>query len=241
MMSDFKNLYGQPVGAPLPNWTVRLPPPRTPKAGRYCRLEPLDPTRHANDLIAAFAAAPDDRDWTYLPIERPADRAAFRAELEQAAVSDDALAFAVLERATNRAQGLASYLRIDPPNGSIEVGAINFSPVLMHTRIGTEAMFLMMCRAFDELGYRRYEWKCDALNAPSRAAAERYGFRFEGIFRQAIVTKGRNRDTAWYAILDREWPAIRRAFETWLVPDNFAPDGQQRVSLNARASKAEHL
>ncbi len=236
-MSDLRNIYGQPVGAPIPNWTSRLPPPRTPMEGHYCMLEPLDPARHADDLIGAFAAAPDDRDWTYLSVEKPATRAVFLAELEHMATSEDPLVFAVLDRTTGRAQGLASYLRIDPRNGTIEVGAINFSRMLMHTRTGTEAMFLMMRRAFDDLRYRRYEWKCDTLNAPSRAAAERYGFSFEGIFRQAIVTKSRNRDTAWYSIIDSEWPAIRRAFETWLAPDNFDLGGQQRVSLNARTKR----
>ncbi|MCF3946359.1 GNAT family N-acetyltransferase [Acidiphilium iwatense] len=233
VMTHRTNHYGQPIGAPLPDWTPRIAPPRTPMTGRYCAVEPLDPARHSNDLFASFLAAPDDRDWTYLWTERPADRVAFDHEIERAASAEDLITFAIVDHATGRALGLASYMRIDPANGSIEIGSINFSRALMRNRAGTEAMFLMMRRVFDELGYRRYEWKCDALNAPSRAAAARYGFRFEGIFRQAMVTKGRNRDTAWFSIIDGEFPAIRAAFEAWLAPDNFSPDDTQRARLAA--------
>jgi len=137
----------------------------------------------------------------------------------------------VIDAATGRPLGLASYLRIEPAVGVIEVGHIHYAPALQRSVAATEAMALMMCRVFDELGYRRYEWKCDALNAPSRRAAERLGFRFEGVFRQATITKGRNRDTAWYAIIDRDWPDIRTAFERWLDPANFDGDGRQRRRL----------
>ena len=129
------------------------------------------------------------------------------------------------------AVGVASYLRIDPANGSIEVGHINYAPALQRTIAGTEAMYLMMKRVFDELGYRRYEWKCNDLNAGSKRAASRYGFTFEGVFRQAAVVKGRNRDTAWFAVIDKDWPAIKRAFEIWLSPENFHPDGSQKIRL----------
>ena len=144
----------------------------------------------------------------------------------------DFVTYAIIAADTDRAVGIASYLNINPSAGSIEVGGITYSPALQRKPAGTEAMFLMMRHALDDLGYRRYEWKCNALNAPSRAAAQRYGFQFEGIFRQAEVVKGRNRDTAWYSIVDSEWPGIRAAFERWLDPANFDPDGRQRERLS---------
>ena len=196
--------------------------------GRYCRLEPLE-ARHAQDLWKAYAHDTDHRNWTYLP-QGPYDTfEEFAGWLERARVSSDPLFFAVV---TETAVGVASYLRIAPEAGSIEVGHINFSPLLQRTPAATEAMYLMMKRAF-ELGYRRYEWKCDALNAPSRRAAERLGLTYEGIFRQAIVYKGRNRDSAWYAAVDKEWPELRTKFERWLDPENFDADGKQRSRLGA--------
>ncbi len=146
---------------------------------------------------------------------------------------DDPLRHAVIERRSGRAVGVASLMRIDHVAGVIEVGGINYAPPLQRTPAATEAMYLMMRRVFDELGYRRYEWKCDALNAPSRAAALRLGFRYEGTFRQATVYKGRNRDTCWFSILDNEWAALKHAFERWLAPDNFDAAGQQRRSLSS--------
>jgi RimJ/RimL family protein N-acetyltransferase len=146
-------------------------------------------------------------------------------------LGEDPLFHAILDR-DGRAGGIASYLRIDPGNGVIETGHIAYAPALQRTPAATEAMYLMMARVFDELGYRRYEWKCDALNAPSRTAAERLGFRFEGIFRQAVITKGRNRDTAWYAVIDKDWPALKRAFQRWLDPSNFDASGRQRERLS---------
>ena len=229
-MSPPTNAYGQPVGAALPGWTPRPRPPRTPMEGGSCRLEPLDAQVHAQDLFAALTAAPDARSWTYLPGEPPADRESYRAGLVAQADSTDPLFFAIRDRATGRAAGIASYLRIDPANGSIEVGHIHLSAALQRTRAATEAMALMMRRAFD-LGYRRYEWKCDSRNAPSRAAALRLGFTFEGIFRNAVVVKGRSRDTAWFSITDAEWPRVRTALEAWLAPDNFFADGRQRRGL----------
>ena len=231
-MSEHVNSLGQPIGFPLPDWRPRLPPPRSAMNGRFCRVEPLDPSRHAQELFAANRAGSDDRNWTYLPygpFERLED---YRAWLDQAAAKSDPLFHAIIAAATGRAVGVASYMRIDPPAGVIEVGGINYSPLLQRKPAATEAMYLMMRRAFDELGYRRYEWKCDALNAASRAAAERLGFRFEGIFRQATIYKGRNRDTAWFSILDREWPALKRRFERWLDPGNFDAAGRQRKSLS---------
>jgi RimJ/RimL family protein N-acetyltransferase len=229
------NELGQPIGFPLPGWTARPRPPATPMEDRYCRIERLDPARHAAALHQANLADRNRRNWTYLPYGPFADLEHYRAWAETAAEGEDPLFHAILDARSGRAAGVASYLRIEPAAGVIEVGHINFSPLLQRTAAATEAMFLMMRRVFDELGYRRYEWKCDALNAPSRRAAERLGFRFEGIFRQATIYKERNRDTAWYAIIDRDWPHIREAFERWLAPSNFDGEGRQRQGLAARA------
>jgi RimJ/RimL family protein N-acetyltransferase len=233
-MSDqehIKNNFGQPIGRALPDWSPRPRPPRAVMQGQYTRLEPLDAARHAHPLMAAFAASPNARNWTYLTTEPPTDLASYQNELARGAQSEDPLFFTICDGPAGQPAGLAAYLRIDPANGVIEVGHINLSAALARTRIATEAMYLMMCLAFDKLGYRRYEWKCDALNAPSRRAAQRYGFQFEGIFRQAVVTKGRNRDTAWFSIIDGEWPARRAALAQWLAPDNFDATGQQRTPL----------
>jgi RimJ/RimL family protein N-acetyltransferase len=230
-MTEHRNSIGQPVGFPLRDWQARPRPPRVPMEGRFCRLEPLDPERHAVELFAANGEDKDRRNWTYLPygpFERCED---YRLWLQQACGGDDPFFHTIIDRSTERAVGIASYMRIDPAAGVIEVGGINYSPLLQHKPGATEAMYLMMARVFDELGYRRYEWKCDSCNAPSRAAAERLGFRFEGIFRQATVYKQRNRDTAWFSILDSEWPALRQAFERWLAADNFDGRGMQRRRL----------
>jgi RimJ/RimL family protein N-acetyltransferase len=198
--------------------------------GRYCRVEPLREA-HAADLHAANTRDLDARNWTYLAYGPFATEEDYRSWLVTTCLGDDPMFHAVVDLATGRAGGLASYLRIDPPNGAIEVGHINFSPLLQRGRAASESMYLMMRRAFD-LGYRRYEWKCDALNAPSRAAARRLGLSFEGVFRQASVYKGRNRDTAWYAAIDKDWPSLARAFETWLDPANFDAAGRQRTRLS---------
>jgi RimJ/RimL family protein N-acetyltransferase len=224
------NAYGQPIGPALPGWTERPWPPRTAMEGRYVRLEPLAPA-HAADLHTANMEAPDGRNWTYLgvgPFERLEDYAAWVASASQ---MQDPLFHAIIDKATGKPVGVASYLRIDPKSGVIEVGHINYAPPLQRTPGATEAMFLMMRRAFNDLGYRRYEWKCDSLNAPSRRAADRLGFTYEGLFRQALVYKGRSRDTTWFAIVDSEWPALERAYVAWLDPSNFAADGTQKRSL----------
>jgi RimJ/RimL family protein N-acetyltransferase len=226
------NHLGQPIGEPLPGWAPPPRPPREPMAGRHCRVEPLDPARHGPELFAANGADADGRMWSYLAYGPFATLDEYMAWLQPAASGDDPLFHAVVDLRTGRAAGVASYLRIDPPAGSIEVGHLAFAPALQRTPAATEAMYLMMERAF-ALGYRRYEWKCNALNQPSRAAALRLGLSFEGLFRQATVVKGRNRDTAWYAAIDREWPALRQAFAQWLDPANFDADGRQRVSLSA--------
>jgi RimJ/RimL family protein N-acetyltransferase len=199
--------------------------------GRWCRLEPLDPERHGRELFEANSLDTEGRNWTYLFVGPFADFESYRAWLEEVAKRDDPLFHTIIDGQTEKAVGVATFMRIDRANGVIEVGNINYSPLLQRTPAATEAMFLMMRRVFDELGYRRYEWKCDALNAPSRAAALRLGFQFEGIFRQAVVYKGRNRDTAWFSIIDSEWPALKRAYEQWLAPGNFDAEGRQRRKL----------
>lgn len=229
MDSSFNNL-GQPVGVPLPGWSPPPRPPREPLEGRYCRLEPLDPDRHAAALFAANAADAEGRGWTYLAYGPFGTLAEYGDWMTSACLGDDPLFFAIIDSADGQPAGLASYLRIAPEAGSIEVGHIHYAPRLQQRPAATEAMFLLMRRAF-ELGYRRYEWKCDSLNAPSRAAAQRLGLSFEGIFRQATVYKGRNRDTAWYAAIDSEWPALREAFLAWLDPGNFDEQGRQKTRL----------
>ena len=223
----------RPVGTPVPDWTPRPRPARIVLTGRTCRLEPLVAALHADPLFDAYAAAPDGGDWTYLASERLDDRSAYRGFVEAQAASDDPLHYAiVVEEAP---VGTASLMRVDPANGVIEVGHISFAPALQRTPAGTEAIFLLMRYGFDDLGYRRFEWKCDSLNAPSRRAAIRYGFQFEGIFRQALVTKGRNRDTAWYSMIDKDWVRTKGAFERWLAPENFDASGIQLRALEASA------
>ncbi|MSO54184.1 MAG: N-acetyltransferase [Rhodospirillales bacterium] len=232
-MSQTTNHLGQPIGLPVPGWAARPRPPQTPMIGRYCRVEPLDVERHAADLHAANRENTDGSNWTYLPVEAFSDLGRYRAWLVKMSSGNDPLFHAIVDSSDGKAAGVAGYLRIDPPNGVIEVGHINYAPRLQRTSAATEAMYLMMRRAFDELGNRRYEWKCDSLNAPSRAAALRYGFQYEGLFRQATVVKGRNRDTAWYSIIDRDWPGIKAGFERWLDPGNFDSSGRQRQPLSA--------
>jgi len=228
-----RNSLGQPIGVPVPTWTARPRPPLTAMQGRYCRMEPLDVTRHARALYAANGEDPSGANWTYLPVGPFGEFEGYQTWLQQMAAGNDPQFHTIIDPESGAAQGVASFLRIDPAMGVIEVGHINYAPRLQRKRGATEAMFLMMRRVFDELGYRRYEWKCDSLNAPSRAAALRLGFRFEGIFRQAVVYKGRNRDTAWFSIVDREWPPLRAAFERWLDPANFDAVAKQQTSLSA--------
>jgi len=225
------NHLGQPIGFPVADWTPRPRPPRTPMVGRACRLEPLDAARHGADLHRANCEDREGRIWTYMPYGPFGSLEAYLAWIEADCRGDDPLFHAIVDPDSGEARGVASYLRITPKVGVIEVGHINYPPGLQRTLAASEAMFLMMRRVFDELGYRRYEWKCDALNAGSRRAAERLGFRFEGVFRQATLYKGRNRDTAWYAITDRDWPALKSAFEAWLDPANFDSSGRQRRGL----------
>jgi RimJ/RimL family protein N-acetyltransferase len=226
------NRLNQPIGFPVENWSPRPRPPRAAMEGSFCRVESLDLDRHAAALHDANLSDAEARIWTYLPYGPFEDLASYRDWMTAACLGGDPLFHAVIDKRTGKAAGVASYMRVDPANGVIEVGHINFAPPLQRTPAASEAMFLMMARVFDDLGYRRYEWKCDALNAPSRAAAERLGFRHEGVFRQALVYKGRNRDTAWYAMTDKDWPAIKAGFQIWLAPANFAAEGRQRQRLS---------
>ena len=231
------NAHRQPIGEPLANWREPEPPSREPMDGRFCRLESLVPERHAAELYAANARENDGRSWTYLPYGPFESLDQYQAWLEGMCQGEDPLFFAIIRKSDGKAVGVASYLRIMPSHGSVEVGHLHFSEQLKRSPIATEAMFLMMQRAFAQ-GYRRYEWKCDALNAPSFAAAQRLGFKHEGTFRQAAVYKGRSRDTAWFSIIDSEWPALTEAFSRWLAPENFDDAGQQRTRLSELTQKA---
>jgi RimJ/RimL family protein N-acetyltransferase len=239
-MTSFLNPLGQPIGKPLPNWSAPALPVREAMEGRFCRLEPLDPQRHTTELFSANALDVSGRSWTYLPYGPFGVLEDYRAWVEENSRTADPLFFAIIERAGGRAVGVASYLRIAPASGSIEVGHIHYSDRLQHTPAASEAMFLMMERVFAR-GYRRYEWKCDALNGHSRAAAKRLGFIYEGTFQQATIYKGRNRDTAWFSIVDHEWPRVRDAFQTWLAPGNFDEAGRQRSRLSELTRRSPEL
>ena len=222
---------GLPVGLPIENWQPCLWPSGETLQGRYCSLEAFDVDSHAAELFAAFATDRSEANWVYLPYG-PFDTVDdFHIWCQSECVKKDPLFYSVLDKQTAKLVGMASYLRITPNAGVIEVGHIHFSPLMQGTRMSTEAMYLMMSQVFDELGYRRYEWKCDALNAPSARAAQRLGFQFEGIFRQATVYKGRNRDTAWFSITDNEWPRLRDGYQRWLAVENFDSNDRQIRSL----------
>lgn len=218
-------------GAELAGWTPRPHPQRTVMEGRVARLEPFEPDEHAAGLHAAYSEDVEGVLWAYRAEGPFPDAAAFRAYAERAMCGDDPLFHVIRSRATGEILGAAAFMRITPAHGVIEVGTVSFSPRLRRSTIATEAMYLMARRAFDELGYRRYEWKCDARNLASRAAAARLGFRFEGTFRQHMVQRGRNRDTCWFSIIDTEWPAVKAAFEAWLDPSNFDGENRQIASL----------
>jgi RimJ/RimL family protein N-acetyltransferase len=220
------------LGAPL-DWTPAREPAREALDGRFVRLEPLAGA-HRDGLFASLHTG-DGGLWDYLPYG-PFTEPGWRDWFAGAAASEDPLFFAVVDRESGRPVGQGSYLRIEPGHGVIEIGHLAFGPALQRTRGATEAVYLLARHAFDVLGYRRLEWKCNALNARSRAAAERLGFTFEGVFRQHMVVKGANRDTAWFALLDREWPAVRAAFTAWLAPENFDAAGRQRTALAARTA-----
>jgi RimJ/RimL family protein N-acetyltransferase len=222
----------QPIGPSIDSHPAGRPE-RVRLKGRWITLVPLDAAAHAEALYeGSNGDAARQAVWTYLfngPFATPAD---FAADIDVKAKAADPHYFAIVDNASGRAVGYESLMRIDPPNRVIEVGGIMYAPSMQRTPSGTEAQYLLARYVFDDLGYRRYEWKCNALNAPSRRAAERFGFSFEGIFRQHMIVKGRNRDTAWFAMLDGEWPARKAAYERWLAPDNFDSEGRQRVALS---------
>ncbi len=225
------NHLGQLVDVVVANWKPPTVPSRLTMEGAYCRLEPLDAERHGRPLFEANSLDTENSNWTYLPYGPFDGFESYIAWLRDAALKPEVQFFAIVDKISSKVVGLASYLRIDPNNGSIEVGHLNFSPSLQRKPAATEAMFLMMKHAF-ELGYRRYEWKCNALNMPSRRAAQRLGLSYEGVFRQATVSKGRSRDTAWYAAIDKEWSEIQSALTRWLNASNFDASGRQKISLS---------
>jgi RimJ/RimL family protein N-acetyltransferase len=230
------------VESPSPSkltWSPAREPSRMAIDGDLVRLEVLDPERHAASLFTSSHVPGAEDLWRYLPYGPFAGQAEFTTWLEQRAASVDPLFYAVIDWESMRALGMASYLRIEPAHGVIEIGHIWFAPALQRTRKATEAIFLLAKTAFDDLGYRRLEWKCDSLNLPSRRAAERFGFTYEGIFRQHMIVKGRNRDTAWFSMTDGEWPLRREAFQAWLASANFDNRGRQKQSLSDLRAEIE--
>lgn len=221
----------------LSTWTPRPRPERKSMEGRYVRLEPLDPARHGDGLFVAATEGDAEARFRWLYDTLPADRASFDAWLQEAAVSDDPLHFAIIDKASGEPVGRQTLMRIEPAHGVIEIGNIHWGPRMQRSRLSTEAQYLFACAVFDELGYRRYEWKCNDRNEPSKQAAVRFGFQPEGVFRQHLIVKGENRDTAWFSILEKEWPALKAAYEAWLDPANFDAGGRQRIALSALTAR----
>ena len=225
------------LGTPVPGWTPPPAPVGEVLEGAFVRLERMDADAHAADLHRAYSG--HDALWDYMPYGPFPSAAGYHRWAKETASGEDPLFYVLRDKATGHCGGVASYLRITPGSGSIEVGHICLAPEMARGRVWTEAMFLMMDWAFRN-GYRRYEWKCNALNMASRRAAQRLGFSYEGIFRQATVVKGRNRDTAWFSIIDSEWPALNAAFTHWLAPENFDENGRQRAHLSVLTAAALH-
>lgn len=225
------NELGQPIGSPLPNWQPPPPPPRNPIEGRFCRVEPLSIDLHAADLHEAHQEDRDGQSWTYLGYGPFDTLDLYKDWISNTCLSDDPLFFVIIDLSDDRAIGVTSLLGIDTAHGDIEVGHLHYAPRLQRTPVATEAMYLLMKLAF-KLGYRRYCWKCDSLNAASRKAALRLGLSYEGIFRNVRVYQDRNRDTAWFAAIDTEWPALQKAFTQWLDPGNFGADCTQKTRLS---------
>lgn len=213
--------------ADLSSWSGAPRPERLVLDGAYARLEPLDPARHARDLFRVAQEEGAEERHRYLVDAVPSDEAGFVRWAQSAAASEDALVFAVVDKATGRAGGRQSLMRVEPEHGVIEIGGILWGPAIARTRVATEAFFLAASYIFDALGYRRFEWKCDDRNVPSKRAARRFGFTFEGLFRSHMVIRGQNRDTAWFSIIRPEWPALSAAFTAWLDPSNFDGRGLQ--------------
>ncbi|WP_370230728.1 GNAT family N-acetyltransferase [Cognatishimia sp.] len=228
-----ENQLGQPIGDAVNDWHGAKWPERKAMIGRFCQVVALRAEDHADALYDAFEKDQDGATWTYMPLGPFESRQAFRDLMSRFEAARDPHYYAITNQ-SGAPVGIASLMRIKPDAGSIEVGGIAYAPALQRTPAATEAMFLLMQMVFQDLGYRRYEWKCDALNAPSRRAAKRLGFQFEGIFRQALVYKGRNRDTAWFGMTDQDWPMIKAAYDAWLAPENFDETGVQRHRLDTQ-------
>jgi RimJ/RimL family protein N-acetyltransferase len=232
-----RNEHGQPIGAPVPGWSGAAPPARVSLVGASVRLDPVA-VEHAEALYTALCGPDNASLWTYRPAAMPPDLSSLQAVLAAAASDPATVTFAIVPAGGEMASGLASLMRVDAAQGAVEVGAIIYAASLQRTRAATEAMWLLMRHVFDDLGYRRYEWKCDSLNEPSRVAAARLGFRYEGRFRQAMVYQGRNRDTDWFSITDDDWSRLAPAYDDWLASSNFDGAGRQRVSLGTLTARA---
>ena len=219
------------MSSDLSDWTSRPAPSAVVLEGSFCRLEPLDPVVHADGLFKALMIEAAENDHLYL-FETAMTRADFQTWIEAKAQRKDILCHVVIDKKSGLIGGRQDYMRIDQVHGVIEIGSIHWGPSIAKSPVTTEALYLHASHAFDTLGYRRYEWKCNDLNAPSKRSALRFGFTYEGLFRQHMVAKGRNRDTAWFSIVDQEWPALRKAYEAWLSPDNFGADGSQKQKLS---------
>jgi RimJ/RimL family protein N-acetyltransferase len=215
----------------LRDWTARAKPDRKTLDGRYCRLERLETSKHGDGLFDASSVADAAERFRWLFEYPPATREEFQCWLDKVEAGEDPLIYAVVDKATGKVAGRQSLMRIDIVHGVIEIGGIYWGPLISRRPAATEALYLFAEYVFDELGYRRFEWKCHDMNEPSKRAAVRFGFKFEGVFRQHIVFKGGNRDTAWFSIIDGEWPALRRAYRAWLDPANFDAAGTQRRRL----------
>ncbi|SDC20499.1 GNAT family N-acetyltransferase [Acinetobacter boissieri] len=225
------NEYNQPIGEPLPHWTIRKTPEKKCFNGSYCTLEPLEANKHANELYNAYSQAKDDSDWTWLPVGPFKDFDHYFRIAESFELSKDQIHYTIIDNVTSQAIGSIALIRIDPQNGSLEMGFVLYSPLLKRTRIATEAQYLLMKYVFDDLGYRRYEWKCDSLNEPSEKAALRLGFTYEGTLRKLIIYKGRSRDTSWFSLLNDEWFFNKKVLESWLDEKNFDEKNLQIKSI----------
>ena len=231
-MENQYNSYHQPIGYAVRNWSKRDYPTKALLEGIYCRLEKIDPVRHLEALYQVYGPESSSKNWTYLPLEPFENKTVFATYLETISQSQDPFHYAIIDKSSGKALGTLALMRTNLDQGTIEVGFVIYSDHLKKTRIATEAQYLLACYAIDDLGYRRYEWKCDALNEPSRKAALRLGFTFEGIFRNALVYKERNIDTAWFSIIDSEWADRKERLESWLDSSNFTAEGKQKRRLN---------
>ncbi|MGK2679335.1 GNAT family N-acetyltransferase [Serratia marcescens] len=239
-MSELKNSFGQNVGRKLNNWNKVPLPNKDRFLGKYCVLERISAAKHGHELYNAYSEAPDERDWTYLPLGPFDNEESYQSFLLENERMSDPLHYAVIDKISGKPAGTVALMRMDATNGVIEIGYVIYSPRMKRTRISTEVVAILLKYVFEELGYRRVEWKCDSLNAASRNAAERFGFKLEGVFRQAMVNRGRNRDTAWYSLIDSQYHNVRMSYERWLSSDNFDENGHQREKLKDIIERSHH-